>query len=248
MWITDINLQMSFQDFERQFQGCIDNWSYTMNYTIKTPSTRMGKHLYKITVDNNDGSSVNIVALKDDIGPDTISFKPLKLSNLNESFYDYLIQDKDDIAGTEKDPTMLICNAFKCLCVDNNGTFACIDSNDDWCIVKDGAIKRKVYIGLIDDSGNVYSTVNAESVSYDGDNVQFHVKTPIQEWLREHDDVANAIQTLPIDEKMNYIGKYLIQARVNDEIDTSEFADIFCQAGLFGFSNPSVMKIYKLFM
>ena len=247
MWITDINLQMPFQDFERQFQDCIDNWSYTMNYTIKTPSTRMGKHLYKITVDNNNGSSIDVVALKDDISPDTISFKPLKLSNLNESFYSYSIQE-EDIIGTEKDPTMLLCSALKCLCVDNNGTFAYIDSNNVSCIVKDGNIKRKVYVGLVDDNGDVYSTVKAESISYDSDNAQFHVKTPIQEWLREHDDVANAIQTLPIDEKMNYIGKYLIQARVNDEIDTSEFADIFCQAGLFGFSDPSVMKIYKLFM
>ena len=47
---------------------------------------------------------------------------------------------------------------------------------------------------------------------------------------------------------MNYIGKYLVAARLNDEIDSDEFVDIFRQAGVIGFSDASILSIYKLLM
>ena len=51
-----------------------------------------------------------------------------------------------------------------------------------------------------------------------------------------------------LNQQMDIIGKWLIQARCNDEIDSSEFMDIFCQAGILGFSDQSVLNIYKLLM
>ena len=51
-----------------------------------------------------------------------------------------------------------------------------------------------------------------------------------------------------MNDKMNYIGKYLINAKLKEEIDSEEFLDIFCQAGIIGFSEQSVINIYKLIM
>ena len=69
----------------------------------------------------------------------------------------------------------------------------------------------------------------------------------ISQWLSEHRNVAAAISQIPdVADKMNYIGKYLIKERLSDKIDQDEFMDIFRQAGLFGFSDQSVLNIYKL--
>ena len=131
----------------------------------------------------------------------------------------------------------------------HKATVAFVDAKSDVTLIKEGNIQNKVSLAIVDSNGNVYSNLKAKSInSIDDDDVDFHVKKPINEWLQEHKEVGAAISKLPLNQKMDYIGKYLIQARVNDEIDASEFADIFCQAGLFGFSDPSVLKIYKLLM
>ena len=62
MQLIDIELKMPLQDFENSFQDCIDNWPEHMNYNIKQVSTRMGRNMYKLEVDNGDNSTMEVVA------------------------------------------------------------------------------------------------------------------------------------------------------------------------------------------
>ena len=244
--IASIELQMPLQDFENALQDCVDDYSEHMNYNIKSMSTKRGKSMYKLTIDNGSNSEVNIVAEKDDVSGD-MCFHPLKLQNMNESFYTFHYDDTS-IAGQDIDPCMFFCWAMARICGNHKGSFAYITPSGRPHIIKDGAAKRSTSIALVDSDGNVYSCLGAKTVKGAVDGADFSVKKPIGEWLSENPDVQRAIAKLPLDQKMNYIGQYLIKAKLKEEIDSDEFTDIFCQAGIFGFSEPSVLNIYKLIM
>lgn len=243
--IVDINLTMSVKDFEQELQDCISNYSEPMNYSLKPMNTRMGKHMYKLVIDNCNNSIVEIIAERDDVTGD-IKFCPLKLSNFNDSFYNVLYDD--DISGKDEDPAMFAVYAFGRLCIKNKGDFAFIDPNGTSGIFKEGNTKKSS-VALVDNDGKVYSCFGAKSVKGASEDVEFTVKKPIGEWLKENPDVQREISKYPtMEEKMNYIGKYLINAKIKEEIDSEEFTDIFCQAGIIGFSEQSVLNIYKLIM
>lgn len=245
--IADINLTMSVQDFERELQNCIDNYPDAMNYVIKPMSTRHGKHMYKVTVDNCDNSYIEIIAERDDVTGD-ICFHPLKLQNVNDSFY-HINYGDSSIIGADIDPAVFIVHAFKELCIAHKGSLACIESDGNTIIINNGSHKRASSIALVDGDGNVYSCAGAKTIKGSTDGPDFSVKKPIGDWLKENPDVQREIARLPqMDAKMNYIGKYLINAKIKEEIDSEEFTDIFCQAGIIGFSEQSVLNIYKLIM
>jgi hypothetical protein len=210
-------------------------------------STKRGKNMYKVIIDNIKGSSIEIVGERDDVTGD-ICFHPLKLQNMNESFYKTSYADTD-IMGLDEDPCMCLVYAFREICSQIKGSFAYIDPNGYKSIIKDGSSKRAVSMALVDNDGTIYSCAGAKTVKGASDTSSFTVNKPIGEWLHENPDVAREIAKLPAtDEKMNYVGKYLINAKIKEEIDSDEFMDIFCQAGIIGFSEPSVLNIYKLIM
>lgn len=245
--IANIELTMPVQDFKQKLQDWIDNYSVTMNYDLKSMSTKMGKHMYKLIIDNCNNSYVEVVGERDDVSGD-IKFHPLKLANMHESFYATHYNDRS-IMGQDEDPAMFVVDMFKNLCVAFKGSFACIDSIGNTSLIKDGNSKRVSSIALVDGDGNVYSCAGAKSIKGASDGPDFSVKKPIGEWLGENPDVQREIAKLPdMYDKMNFIGKYLINAKIKEEIDSEEFMDIFCQAGIIGFSEPSVLNIYKLIM
>lgn len=244
--IADIELKMSVQDFETALQHCIDNYSEHMNYALKPMRTKRGKSMYKLSIDNGDNDTIDIIGEQDDVSGD-IHFHPLKLQNMNESFYSTHYCDYDTV-GQPEDPAMFVCYALSELCDNHKGSFAYIDPNGDKVVIKDGTRKRSLSVALVDGDGNVYSCAGAKNIKGASEESEFTVKKPIGEWLNENPDVQRAIAKLPLSDKMNYIGQYLIKAKLTEEIDSDEFMDIFCQAGIFGFSDKSVLNIYKLLM
>ena len=244
--IVDINLKMPFQDFERELQDIVDNYSEPMTFNIKQLRTRLGKAMYKLIVENNSSDNINIVAECDDVNGD-IYFHPLKLSNMNESFFTSSVDT--NTRGQLNDPCYFIYSAFSELAHNHKETFACIEpTSNSSALIVDGKTKRVNGIGLVDSDGKMYSIAGAKMIKGDANDTDFSIRQPINEWMQEHRDIQQAIAHLPLNEKMNYIGKWLIQARLKDEIDSDEFVDIFRQAGLFGFTETSVQNIYKLIM
>ena len=244
--IVDIELSMTEQDFRNAIQDEIDSYPETMSYGIKVLRTKYGNTMYKVQIDNDSGSNVVIVGEQDAV-TGNIHFHPVKLSNFNDSFYDVHLADSD-IVGTDEDPAVFLCRAFRNICRRMKGDFGYICPDGSMYLVKEGSDKTGVTLALVDRDGNVYSSYGAKSVSAASESINFSVRKPIAEWLQENREVATAIQALPLDAKMNYIGKYLVQARTNDEIESDEFMDIFCQAGLIGFTDSTILGIYKLLM
>lgn len=243
--ITFVDLRIPVADFQAEMQDAADNYSDVMKFDLKEMSTRKGKHMYKFIVQNEDSNYISVIAEQDDASGDMI-FHPLKLSNMNNSFYDIY---SGNACGKPEDPAVFFCETMEYIVTRHKGDFACI-INGTPCIISNGVKQSCEGIGLIDNNGKVYSVANAKSILGDASDtgVDFSVNIPISEWIQDHTDIKIAIMQLPLAEKMNYIGKWLIKARLNEEIDADEFMDIFRQAGIFGYTDTSVLNIYKLIM
>lgn len=245
--IMDINLTMPLSEFEKELQVETVNYPETMKYTLNPVSTKRGKNMYKLVVESDDGSTFTFIA-EQDAANGNIICHPLIMQSINNSFYQVQYNDPD-IAGTPEDPGIFFCVALDNIACRKKGTFAYVTPNNKR-IISNGLTKSVRSIALVDNDGNVYACDGAKKLKGDTEDVDFSVNQPIGEWLNEHREIQDAIAPLSsLNDKANYIGKWLIQAKVNDDIDSDEFMDIFRQAGLLlGYTDSSIANIYKLLM
>lgn len=243
----------TFKQFlDEEIQDHDSNSGQHMTYDFKNSiMKRSGQEVCLITVHNDgDNAYSTIVGKKDNINNEII-FTPMKIKNVDESFFSSAFTDPDVIGG-DNDPAAFLYDCLGKIAEQRGGTFACLFSDGTIQIVKDGTRKQHGYLCCTDVDGHLYSpnggtSTDLEDGDDDDDGPSLRIKTPINVWLQQNPAVAAAINGIgTIDGKMNYIGKFLVNARLNDEIDSSEFMDIFRQAGVFGFSDPSVLNFYKL--
>ena len=245
--IMNINFRVPRQVFDDDVEKAIEDYKnrygVDVNYTNKTMSMkRSGKDMLKINFDI-DNNSFSMVVEVDNIN-DELIFTPYKISNFGNSFYQ-LSYNNDSVKGSENDPAYFTQWFLASKAKTISGNIAYWYNGPH--IVVDGKDKLCAGFGLIDSDGEVYSIVKAQKVLEGDTDDTFRIKTTISQWLSENRNVAAAISQIPdVADKMNYIGKYLIKERLSDKIDQDEFMDIFRQAGLFGFSDQSVLNIYKL--
>lgn len=247
--ILAISLRMPEKTFESEIQNAASNRSSTMKYAGKHLQMRLsGKEMLKVTISNeNDSAQFSFVAERDTAKGELV-FTPFKLRSMDETFFTSQYDD-DSIPDTDEDPAVFVFNFLRDECMKRQGTFAYVTTNGSMQIIREGQTKRVVGIALVDTENHVYSCTDAKRVAGESDDSgpSFTIQTPINVWLGQNREVANAINAMQdIGDKMNYIGQWLIQARLDDDIDQEEFMDIFRQAGIFGFTNPSVLRIYKL--
>lgn len=246
---ANIELTMSQADFESALRDQIDNWPEHMNYSIKNMASKNGRHIYAVNIDNGNGSSFDIYAEQDSSTGD-MHFYPFGLKNANKTFY--LSSVDSDISGTDEDPANFACKAIADICSRFKGTVALITPSAEAIVVSNGSMNTDVTLGIVDKNGHVYSKYVAKDMLEDQDDEDgvsgIKVKTPINQWIQAHPDVAIAIQSLPLTDKMNYIGAYLIKSVMSDEIDGEEFRDIFGQAALFGFTDQNLLNTKKMIL
>ena len=241
--IADIDIKVPVSEFESALNSQINTTA--MSYKITPTQTRRGKDMYKVEIIDTNCGTFTIIAESDPATND-MWFHPMILSSLDNSFY-LTEYDDPDVAGSPDDPAYVCLEALANLARDRGETLAFVTEHSK-NIIDHGKYRTTRYVALVDDEGHVYSCGGAQKVSGDKDDTSFSVNVPIGEWLNDHRDLQQAIAPLPLDQKMNYIGKWLVNARITEEIESDEFMDIFRQAGVIGFSEPSVLNIYKLIM
>lgn len=243
--IISLDITIPITDFntvaKREIEDYNDMYGTDISYNVSSASTKMGKKVTKIDiVDNNNNNKIEVVANTEPSGD--IHFYTIRLSNMSHGFY--------NITGDENDVVSSFVNILRACATLKQGTIAYIDDDNNCYVINNGNEKHDCSIGIIDKNGQVYSLNNTKTSSFDEDDTNFHfsIKTPIKDWLSDHVDLKKMLMGKNLNQQMDIIGKWLIQARCNDEIDSSEFMDIFCQAGILGFSDQSVLNIYKLLM
>lgn len=71
-------------------------------------------------------------------------------------------------------------------------------------------------------------------------------KVKIMDWFKENPELVEQTKSLSLEDKMNFVGKYLIKEKRDYNISSQEFIDLFKQAGLIGFSEPGLIYFYEL--
>lgn len=248
--IADINLKISENEFETALQDFQDNYAYN-DMTHECKQMRMqksGQEMLQVVINNDHGSRFTIVAERDDVSGD-ITFKPVKVKSLNESFFITSYADPDDVAQAE-DPGMFFKSFMYDLCKKHKGTFAYLDPSGDMSIVKNGSPVKASSVALTDVNGTIYYNSGRTTVDMDEDDgiSKFKIKKFWKEWLNENPDImekVNQLQT-PAD-KFNFMGKALIAKKLSGEIDFSEFQDVFIQICAYDMvTDKTVLNFYQI--
>lgn len=76
-----------------------------------------------------------------------------------------------------------------------------------------------------------------------------HYEYQLIPWLNQNTELMDLLKQNKVNdlnEKMNYIGKYLLQKKTSDDIKQREFLELFMQAGTIGFSDSQLQFMYKI--
>lgn len=247
--IIHIDIKLPEQEYLKALNDFKDNYSPSniINVSTKDMSTKNGREMIKTTIVNNYGDEVNILCERDPINKNVI-FKSFKISNMGNSFYEVIYKSNGMYEDSDPENPMEFTIMFlKSLCR-VSGTIGYISSDLVPCLIVDG-IYAGCNITLLDTSD--LSVYGYNEIDSDNTNIirtdDVTIKTPINEWLLKHQDIVSQIASIPeMSDKINYIGKYLINAKLNNSIDSNEFYDIFYQAGVMGFTDAAVLNVYKL--
>ena len=241
-----------FMDGLRQFLNGYGNCD--MNAYSSEQATKNGKYIYKIEVKTPSDSNVTTVLFEKNVNNGDIIFAPSGYRSFGCTFYK-VENLAPDVEGTPDDTSKALVTYLKETACNTKGKFVSKVDDSIICIVNGNTKGSKECV--VDANGNVYGAKEVSTVSLlDGVGARVSFNTPIGEWNKQRklEDPAFAAKlndkTISTGDKMNYIGRYVVELKAKDEIDAEEFKDIFIQAGLFtsGFSNDKTLNmIYKLF-
>lgn len=247
--IYDIDYSSPHDEFMKNFQNHLDNWGNgNMHSSSIEQGTKNGKYMYKIEVKNDDVDSRTTLLFEKNSNNGDIMLVPTGFQSFGGTFFKHETTDSD-VIDTPDDTMWASIEFLATMAKNKKGKLVASTPKGVVCVVDGNSKQAKECI--VDSNGNVYGSKEVSVTSVLGDvTVQF--KTPIGDWIKmkkaedpKFATIAND-KSLSMTEKMNFVGKYLIAARNSDEIDSEEFRDIFHQAGLLGFTDPTVSSIYKL--
>ncbi len=254
--IYDIEFSFPHDDFMDGLRNHLSNYgNCNMNANSVENATKNGKYMYKIEVTNSDDPNVTTVLFEKNANNGDIVFVPSGFGSFGGTFYK-TENLAEDIEGTDEDTSIALVDYLEKVAKQVKGKFVCKsdNSNSIVCIINGNSKTGKECI--VDSNGNVYGAKEVSSVSLlDGSGTHVSFSTQIGEWNKQRklEDPVFAAQlndkTTSMVDKMNYIGRYVVELKAKDEIEAEEFKDIFIQAGLFtsGYSNDKTLSmIYKL--
>lgn len=248
--IYDIDFSSPHDEFMKAFQNHLDDWgNEDMKCSSTEQGTKNGKYMYKIEVTSPNTNNTTTMLFEKNANNGDIICIPSGFSSFGGTFYKHEYNDSA-ILETQDDTMWASLDFLADQAKNKKGKFVAQTPKATLCIV--GGNSKQAKNCIVDSNGNVYGSKEVKTASILGDSVVTQFNQPIGEWIKAKkvEDPRFAVMvndtSKTMQDKMNFVGKYLIAARNNDEIDSEEFKDIFHQAGLIGFTEPSVLQIYKL--
>lgn len=251
--IYDIDFSCQYDVFMNDLDDYLNHTNSDIKATFTETATKNGKYMYKIEITNNSYPGMITTALfeKNPNNGDII-LAPTGFRSFGGTFYKTEGLNEDE-EGTVEDTSLALMDYLAYSASKHNGKFVCKTTCDDiMCIINGKSKTAKECI--VDSNGNVYGAkeVNSVSLADGGSMVSYATKLP--EWNKERradDPDFDSIltdTTTTLYEKYTLIGKYVMMLRINDEITSEEFKDLFVQAGAAdGYINDKTLNtIYKL--
>jgi len=249
--IYDIEFSCPHDEFMQGFSNYLSNWGNSnIDCSSTEQGTKNGKYMYKIEVNNKDVSSKTTLLFEKNANNSDIMFVPTGFQSFGGTFYKH--ESTEQNLDSDDDTLYASICYLEELAKQKKGMFAATTEHKTICVVNGNSKGAKDC--LVDSNGNVYGAKDVKNVYLGASigNISVQFNTPIGQWIKQKKlddpmfDQQMSNTSLSTSDKMNFIGKYLITARSNDEIDSEEFKDIFHQAGLLGFTDQAVLNIYKL--
>ena len=251
--IYDINFSAPIADFELRFNDFLKNYgTYDMSVSRTEQATRNGKSVYKFTVTTPNDQNETIILFEKDASTGNVNCVPSGFGSFGGTFYkqnnlsDGISCDDDTLAATMK----FLHTEAKLL----NGL--CISEYDDYiyCTINGREVNnaKKCIVA----SGQVYGAKDAKLQDFVAtENVSVHYNTQLGPWLKERRaedpqlDASVSDKSVSMEDKMYFVGKYLIQLREKELIEADEFKDLFAQSGMLDsfVKDKTLNIIYKLF-
>ncbi len=253
--VLNIDLQVPKEQFLKELTEAGNKNITEMKVETKTIDTIYSsvQFLELFVMNQVDGSSF-IIAAKciQNKQKEYLHFRPIQLKKLGESFYG-CIYFGDTIPGSISDPAFFCLRFLRDQCIAHNGSLSYIGAINDCLVVDNGKLKVEADLAIVTSDGMVYAEEKEprvySAVVFNNKGYGVSVNKSLTEWLHEHPQISEACNTYKTqEEKMDCIGHYIMQARLDGNMEQDEFFDILYQIGAFGFSNPSLQKIYKIFM
>lgn len=256
----DFDIKISKDDFTDLLDDVIANNNDfdEIEYQVQEKQTKFGKTLYVIHFDDNGNSETfDVIADKPSPTANEMWFHYMKLQNFNYSFV------RTSSPATYEDIyCRLISEALsKSALHTKNGKFVAIYSGNGITVIEKGkkldgknydiavrdVVKDKYYYRTTDVSDE--SASEEEDDEDDFQITKFKVKKPIFEWVKENPDLVKMVEgKSDISERMNIIGKFLMKKKLDGDLDSDLFINLYRQCGIIGFSDPTTKKFYSLLM
>jgi hypothetical protein len=251
--IYDIEFSQSHDDFIDGLRNFLSNYG-NGNMTVNSieHATKNGRYMYKIEVTNQDDPNATTMLFEKNVNNGDIVFVPTGFRSFGGTFYK-VENLSENVESTSDDTSIALMDYLEKTAKQVKGKLVYKIGSQVTCIVNGNSKGGKECI--VDSNGNVYGAKEVSSVSLSDTGAHVSFNTQIGEWNKqrklEDPDFAAQLndKTTSMVDKMNYIGRYVVELKAKDEIESEEFKDVFIQAGLFtsGFSNDKTLSmIYKL--
>lgn len=222
--VQNIRFVLNFDKFK---EICING--NVNNSTFNKTKTDRGIELVDWRCeDPNSGDSISML-LKFNSNRNEVSAEPFQLRS--RGFIDGPI-------------TSGFMETLQLLVFEGNGDLSGYDKLLESYLVVDGKAEKSDFTVVKEGS-----TVAIQIEEEEDDTAHFKVNVSIKEYLTNNPDVANELKSLgctTMEQKLNALGKKLIQLKLQDEISYTLFIDLFRQCGVLGATDPAVVRFYKL--
>lgn len=223
--VLNIRFVLNFDKFK---EICING--NVNNSTFNKTKTGRGVELVDWKCeDPNNGDSISML-LKFNSNRNEVSAEPFQLKS--RGFIDGPI-------------TAGFMETLQLLVFEGNGDLAGYDTSFESYLVVDGKAEKSDF-AVVKEGSTVAIELEEEE---EDDTTHFKVNVSIKEYLTNNPDVASELKSLgctTMEQKLNALGKKLIQLKLQDEISYTLFIDLFRQCGLLGATDPAVVRFYKL--
>lgn len=263
--IIDMDLRMPLQSFTDEADRFADEWENNNNVEVDVSivpkiTQRQNKGIYEITFTNKQLSGYEFVTYAEQGPNHTIALVPLLINGATCS------TQLQDVANesTENDMALFAQSFFEELFTNTKGTLV-YRTGAGPVIIKKGKKSGTAIEAIVDGSGKVYSALQT-SLSVDGIDANEQeqsttgaikvVRKPmdilVNVWAKEDPETSVFVKdpNLSIAQKMDEVGKILINRRLMGQMDYETFHTLFEQAKVFGFTgnSPEINMVEKLIL
>lgn len=244
--IVKINIDIDKSDLRRTVEHFIDEHfsSYDVDFDIRNNTLKSGKSVCVVAIKDNDSQEEIQFVVKDEVK--NYKIEPLKLSNMNDSFYEVTIDYGYNHFSVEN-----LNEIFTDLAKKGKGTYASL-CGDAATLIVDGHKRKIKTVGIIDENNILYSSNEESNEMTDiDDDISYIPKYTIDEWLIENATFKGNLDGLGQNEKLQLMAQFAIYQKNNDLINGTQFRDLMIQLGniadlLGGFTDETVKSVYKL--